>query len=164
MNLYVCIGNLCIDTVSMCMLVYVYMLLSYTNCLLLCGFRCGLAEQLDRLLSQQRSEKTLWYHQVFRQHDHQGDNHYCKNSKFVFSTVIPANSLGVKLISLVASYSVFIAQAHVIQESGCSTHPLNGEVVTILFDAETVKVLKLQSSSCVFICPPWYECVCVCVL
>ncbi|XP_065913926.1 DNA repair-scaffolding protein-like [Dysidea avara] len=102
--------------------------------------RCGLAEQLDRLLSQQRSEKTLWYHQVFRQHDHQA---------------VPAGSLGVKLISLMASYSVFIAQAHVIQESGCSTRPHNGEVITILFDAETVKVLKLQSRSCVFVCPPW---------
>jgi len=48
------------------------------TCVLLCGFRCGLAEQLDRLLSQQRSDKTLWYHQVFRQHDHQGDERCAK--------------------------------------------------------------------------------------
>ena len=80
-----------------------------------------------------------------------------------FSVAVPAGSLGVKLISLMASYSVFIAQAHVIQESGCSTRPHNGEVITILFDAETVKVLKLQSRSCVFVCPPWYVAVCVCV-
>lgn len=37
---------------------------------LLCAFRCGLAEQLDRLLSQQRSEKTLWHHQMLRQDNH----------------------------------------------------------------------------------------------
>lgn len=60
-----------------------------------------------------------------------------------------------KLVSLTASYSVFIAQALVIKESD-STHPPIGEMISILFDAETVKLLKLQPGSCVFVCPPWY--------
>lgn len=40
---------------------------------LLYGFRCGLAEQLDRLLSRQRSEKALWHHQMLRQQRHHGN-------------------------------------------------------------------------------------------
>ena len=82
---------------------------------------------------------------------------------------VPSGSLGVKVISVTTSHSLFIAQAHVIQEVGLE-RPHNGELVTILFDDDAMKMLKLQAGSFVSICPPWYEslvsdvlCVCVCL-
>ena len=59
------------------------------------------------------------------------------------------------MINITTSHSLFIVQAHVIQEVGCE-RPQNGEVVTVLFDEDAMKILKLQAGSSVFICPPWY--------
>lgn len=73
--MYVCGLNVCVPGYLFCACAYDY---SIQIVCIFCGFRCGLAEQLDRLLSQQRSEKTLWYHQVFRQQDHPGNENYCK--------------------------------------------------------------------------------------
>ena len=79
---------------------------------------------------------------------------------------IPSGSLGVKVINVTTSHSLFVVQAHVIQEVGLD-RPHNGELITILFDDDTMKMLKLQTGSFVSICPPWcvsLVCdVCVCV-
>lgn len=101
--------------------------------------RYGLAEQLDRLLSQQRSDKAFWHHQMLRQQHHYD---------------VPSGSLAVQVINIATSHSLFIVQAHVIQEAGLEC-PHKGEIVTILLDDDVMKGLKLQSGSFVFICPPW---------
>ena len=75
------------------------------------------------------------------------------------------------MINIATSHSLFIVQAHVIQEAGLE-RPHKGEIVTILLDDDVMKGLKLQSGSFVFICPPWYVyncclcnlCLCVFVL
>ena len=59
------------------------------------------------------------------------------------------------MIGVATSHSLFIVQALVIQEAGLE-RPHKGEVVTIVFDSDVMKVLKLQSGSFVSICPPWY--------
>ena len=67
------------------------------------------------------------------------------------------------MIRVTTSHSLCIVQAHVIQEVGLE-RPRNGELVTILFDDDTMKMLKLQAGSFVSICPPWYVSpLCVCV-
>ena len=80
-------------------------------------------------------------------------------------TGVPSGSLAVKVIGVATSHCLIIVQALVIQGAGLE-HPHEGEVVTIVFDSDAMKVLKLQPGSFVSICPPWYVatlCVCLCL-
>ena len=79
----------------------------------------------------------------------------------VFVIDAPDRALGVKVINVTTSHSLFIVQAHVIQEVG-HERPHNGEMVTVLFDEDIFKILKLQAGSFVLICPPRYACMHVC--
>ena len=49
----------------------------------------------------------------------------------VFVIDAPDRALGVKVINVTTSHSLFIVQAHVIQEVG-HERPHNGEMVTVL--------------------------------
>ena len=55
---------------------------------LLYGFRCGLAEQLDRLLSRQRSEKALWHHQMLRQQRHHGNEQNTHVLHIIYASMV----------------------------------------------------------------------------
>ena len=80
--------------------------------------------------------------------------YHCR-SLCVYLIGVPSGSLAVKVIGVANSHSLFIVQALVIQEAGLE-RPHKGEVVTIVFDSDVMKMLKLQPGSFVSICPPWY--------